>query len=143
MNRSSGNADRRARSTVSPPTPESNTPIGRSATVDPGAGPSPRDRVTLASSEDVLGDHHALDLRGALVDLHELGVAVDLLDRVLARVAVAAEHLHGVRGALHHAVGTDALGDRAGVGATDALVDLPRGLVVEEARGLVGHRHLG
>jgi hypothetical protein len=42
---------------------------------------------------------HALDLRRALVDLEELGVAHQLLDRVLLRVAVAAEDLDRVGGA--------------------------------------------
>src|SRR4051812_19129057 len=40
------------------------------------------------------GDHEALDLVGALVDLGDLGVAHHALDRVLVHVPVAAEHLH-------------------------------------------------
>src|SRR6185436_12908571 len=38
-------------------------------------------------------DHEPLDLRGALEDRVDLRVAVHALDRVLARVAVAAEDL--------------------------------------------------
>src|SRR3954453_13672228 len=40
------------------------------------------------------GDHEALDLVRALVDLGDLGVAHHALDRILVHVAVAAEHLH-------------------------------------------------
>src|SRR2546423_207176 len=49
-----------------------------------------------ARQEDLFGDDQPLDLRGALVDLEELGVAHQLLDRVLLDVAVPAEDLHRV-----------------------------------------------
>src|SRR5512136_2068418 len=48
--------------------------------------------------DQVHRDHLALDLVGALVDLGDLRVAHHLFDRVLLHVAVAAEHLHRVRG---------------------------------------------
>ena len=62
-----------------------------------------------ARQEDLARDHEALDLRGALVDLEQLRVAHQLLDRVLLDVAVAAEDLHGVGGDLHRRVGGEAL----------------------------------
>src|SRR5580700_8765038 len=42
--------------------------------------------------EELAGDHDALDLVRAFVDLRELGVAEQLLDGVLLHVAVPAEH---------------------------------------------------
>src|SRR5258707_14743170 len=42
------------------------------------------------------GDHEALDLLRALVDLRDLRVAHEALDRVLLDVAVAAEDLHRI-----------------------------------------------
>ena len=41
--------------------------------------------------QQLAGDHHALDLVGALVDLGDLGVAHHPLDREVLGVAVAAE----------------------------------------------------
>src|SRR3989304_3222078 len=57
--------------------------------------------LVAAREEDLLGDHEPLDLRAALVDLEELRVAHQLLDRVLLDVAVAAADLDGVRRHLH------------------------------------------
>ena len=65
-----------------------------------------------ARQEDLLRDHEALDLRRALVDLEELRVAHQLLDRVLLHVAVAAEDLHGVGRDLHRRVGREPLRER-------------------------------
>src|SRR5947209_18526432 len=48
-----------------------------------------------------------LDLRGAFVDLEDLRVAHQLLDGVLARVAVAAEDLHRVERHLHRRIGRE------------------------------------
>src|SRR5260221_10288605 len=48
--------------------------------------------------QDLAGDHHALDLAGALTDLHQLGIAVHALDRNVAAVAQAAEDLDGLVG---------------------------------------------
>src|SRR6266704_3885724 len=75
------------------------------------AAPSTWRRATSPALEDLLGDDEALDLRGALVDLEDLRVAHQLLDRVLARVAVAAEDLHGVERRLHGGVGGERLGE--------------------------------
>src|SRR5215207_5223249 len=66
------------------------------------SGPSPP--LTESAAQKVSGDDDALDLRGSLVDLEELGVAHQLLDRVLLRVAVAAEDLHRVGGDPHGGV---------------------------------------
>src|SRR2546422_227722 len=55
-------------------------------------------RARLAAGEEIASDDDTLDLVGALVDLRDLGVAHEALHRVLARVAVAAEDLHGVGG---------------------------------------------
>src|SRR5436305_12159134 len=112
------------------------------ASVNASARPSPRDPpVTSATrpersisivtrQEYFFGDHEALDLRGALVDLEELRVAHQLLDRVLLRVAVAAEHLHRVRRHLHRRVGGEALCERRVECrlAAVALVEHPPGL---------------
>src|SRR4051794_31054158 len=66
-------------------------------------------QVLVSREEDLLRDHEPLDLRGALVDLEQLRVAHQLLDRVLLHVAVPAEHLHSVRRHLHRGVGGEAL----------------------------------
>src|SRR4051795_1333566 len=50
------------------------------------------------------GDHEALDLVRALVDLGDLRVAHHPLDRVLVDVAVPAEHLHGLDRHRHRGV---------------------------------------
>src|SRR5581483_8167967 len=52
--------------------------------------------VLAARHEQLFRDHEPLDLRGALVDLEQLRVAHELLDRVLLDVAVPAEDLHRV-----------------------------------------------
>src|SRR5687767_4933924 len=62
--------------------------------------------------EYFFGDHEALDLRRAFVDLEQLRVAHQLLDGVLLHIAVAAEDLHGVRGHLHRRVSREPLGER-------------------------------
>src|SRR6185369_17295257 len=63
-----------------------------------------RRRLSLPE-KDLLRDHETLDLRRALVDLEQLRVAHELLDRVLLDVAVSAEDLHGVGCDLHRRVG--------------------------------------
>src|SRR5205085_4137283 len=62
---------------------------------------SPIRTASVARHEQLPSDHEPLDLRGALVDLEPLGVAHQLLDRVLLDVAVAAEDLDGVGRDLH------------------------------------------
>src|SRR5215467_6550735 len=96
------------------------TPARASASAS--ARPSPRDPpVTNATrpersisidtrQEYLLRDHEPLDLRGALIDLEQLRVAHELLDRVLLDVAVAAEDLDGVGRDLHRRVRREPLG---------------------------------
>ena len=64
-----------------------------------------------ASSRQTPRDDQSLNLVGALEDLGDLGLAHVPLDAVVAGVADAAEHLHGVGGDLHRGVGGDQLGD--------------------------------
>src|SRR5215211_3926192 len=103
-------------------------------------------RATLVAGghEDLAGDDQALDMRGALVDLEQLGVAHELLDRILLDVAVTAEDLDGVRRDLHGRVGGEALRERRverGL-APEAVVEHPRSLPGEQARGLDLRRHV-
>src|SRR5262249_2855123 len=74
--------------------------------------PGPTTRTTLFPLEDLLGDDQPLDLRRPLVDLEDLRVAHQLLDRVLGGEAVASEHLHGVDSRLHRDVGREGLRHR-------------------------------
>src|SRR5215207_1756870 len=60
-----------------------------------------RGLLDAAGQQRLARDHEPLDLRGALVELHDLGVAHELLDGVLLDEAVAAVDLHGVRRDLH------------------------------------------
>src|SRR5918996_269499 len=53
-----------------------------------------RSRLLDRQTRDRAGDDQPLDLRGALEDRVDLGVAVHALDGELARVAAAAEDLH-------------------------------------------------
>src|SRR5918992_5136696 len=100
------------------------------ASVSASARPSPREppvtsatrpersissatpRRLVPRQEDFLGDDEALDLRSALVDLEQLRVAHELLDRVLLDVAVTAEDLDGVGRDLHGRVRGEPLGER-------------------------------
>src|SRR6188472_272614 len=73
----------------------------------------PERSISIATREKYLpGDDQPLDLRGPLVDLEQLRVAHQLLDRVLLDVAVAAEDLDGVGGDLHRRVGGEPLRER-------------------------------
>src|SRR5437868_13897133 len=126
------------------------TPAPARASVSASARPSPREPpVTKATrpersmsigtrQEYFLCDHEPLDLRGALVDLKQLRVAHELLDRVLLDVAVAAEHLHRIGRHLHRRIGCEALRERRVQGrlAAVALVEHPRRLPREQTRGL-------
>src|SRR5436190_2534994 len=92
------------------------------ASVSASARPNPRDppvtsatrperSISIATrQENFLRDHQPLDLRSALVDLEQLRVTHQLLDRVLLDVAVAAEDLDRVGRHLHRGVGGKALG---------------------------------
>src|SRR3954471_5750339 len=55
--------------------------------------------LDLVPLEQLLADHHALDLGRALADQEQRGVAVEALDLVLLRVAVATVDAERV---LHH-----------------------------------------
>src|SRR4051794_20230024 len=89
------------------------------------------------------GHDEALDVRRALLDLLELGVAHPLLDRVLARVAPAAERLHGRPRAEHGGLGGVELRHR-GLGRRPAArVEQARGAPGEQTRGVDAHRHVG
>ena len=92
---------------------------------------------------EVLADHHPLDLVGALEDLHDLRLAHVALDRELAGVAGAAEHLDGVGGHLHRRVGGHQLGDAGLPGVGLAGVLAAGGHQVRRAGGLDRGGHVG
>ena len=75
----------------------------------PGPGRRQARLLTRRSAQQAPGDHHALHLVGALVDLGDLGVAHHALDREVLRVPGAAEQLDGVGGHLHRDVGGEGL----------------------------------
>src|SRR5207302_494061 len=85
-------------------------------TTSPGAAdwrPLDRPGSSFASAtREVPSDDHALDLVGALEDLHDLHLAHVALDREVGGVAVAAEHLYGVGRDLHGGVRSEQLGHR-------------------------------
>ena len=74
--------------------------------------------------------------------MEDFGVAVELLDRLLARVAVAAIDLDGVGGDLGGHVCCERLGERGLLGVANLLVMEVSGLPDEQARGLDVHGHL-
>src|SRR6266498_5838168 len=112
-----------------------------------GKAGRPEDATASGASvpwkQEFSGDHEALDLRGALVDLVQLGVPHQLLDRVLLHVAVAAENLDGVGRDLHADVGREPLRIAGLQRRAHALIDHPRGLPAEQARRLDLGRHVG
>src|ERR687895_875206 len=73
----------------------------------------PERSISSATREKYLArDHQSLNLRRSLVDLEQLGVAHELLHRVLLDVAVSAEDLDRVGRHLHGRVCGEALGKR-------------------------------
>src|SRR4051812_8814119 len=100
----------RARSTGSPPAPRNSIPELCVTPGDDASGGRGSGLVEPARQQRLARDDEPLDLRRALVELHDLRVAHELLDLVLLDEAVAAEHLHGVRRDLHRSVGGEALG---------------------------------
>src|SRR5829696_6916215 len=126
-----------------------------SASVSASARPSPREPpVTSATRPErsissvtwekyLPCDHEPLNLRGPLVDLEQLGVAHELLDRILLDVAVAAEDLDCVGGHLHRRVRGEALRERRLQRRALALVEEPRRLPDQQPRGLDLGGHVG
>src|ERR687898_1469147 len=124
------------------------------ASVSASARPSPREPPVTRATRPLRSisrltwekylpcDHEPLDLRGAFVDLEQLRVAHELLDRVLLDVAVAAEDLDCVGRDLHCHVGCEPLRERRLEGRALAVVEQPGGLPDEEARGLDLGRHV-
>src|SRR4051794_1079635 len=102
-----------------------------------------RGLLDVPRQQRLASDDEPLDLRGALVELHDLRVAHQLLDRVLLDEAVPAVDLHGVGGDLHRGVRGEALGVRGGQRVALALVELHGRLPHEQARGLHVGRHVG
>src|SRR5207302_6230413 len=93
----------------------------------------PHVRPAELRAQQLARDDDALDLAGALVDLHDLRVTEEALDGELARVAVAAEDLDRVGRDLHGRVGRPALGHGRLVGvARDPRVHLARRVVDHE-----------
>src|SRR4051794_1408419 len=90
------------------------------------------------------GDHQLLDLGRALEDVVDLRVAVHPLDRELARVAVAAEDLHGPLGGPDGDLAGLELAHRAlGVLELVAVAAHPRGAPDEQAGGVDLELHVG
>src|SRR6266516_3148820 len=87
-------------------------------------------------------DHNALDLVRSLEDLRHLDIAHVAFDRVVAHVAGATQHLDRVGGDLHSHIGGEAFSHRCVQAGVLSLIDLVRGLVDQEARGLDLHRHI-
>src|SRR5581483_3497928 len=97
--------------------------------------------VELPVAERVLGLHHLVDLRRALVDDRRARVAEVPLDAVLRGVAVRAEHLdREVRG-LERRLGCVPLRERGLARVALPLVLHPGGLHDEQLRGLVAEDH--
>ena len=109
----------------------------------------PAARLSRSASADLHprdrpGDDQPLDLRGALEDRVDLGVAVPALDRELARVAVAAEDLDRALGRPHRDLAGLELAHRA-LGVVEAVVVAahPGRAPDEQPRGVDLHLHVG
>src|SRR2546429_9693069 len=125
---------------------------GRVAAAVPAAGAPHRRASTArrawrflqrARRAELARNDRALDLVRALVNLRDLGVAHEALDGILARVAIAAEDLHGVGRHLHGGVAREALGHRRLHRRDGAAIDERGGVVHRQPRGLRGHRYVG
>src|SRR5207253_11408745 len=91
--------------------------------------------LALPEPEDRAGDDQALDLARPLVDLRDLGVAVEALDRELLCVAVAAEDLDRLGRLPPRHLRGEQLGLRPLLGVRPALLLPPRGPIDEQAAG--------
>src|SRR6188472_3356231 len=98
----------------------------------PGGAAVPA-RLVRRGQEDLLRDDEPLNLRRALVDLEELRVAHQLLDRVLLDVPEAAEDLNGVRRDLDRRVGGEPLREGRLERRALTLVVQPRRLPYEQS----------
>src|SRR3954471_15300181 len=99
--------------------------------------------LDLVPLQELLADHHALDLRGALADQQQRRVAVEALDLVLLRVAVAAVDAEALLDALLAGLGGEQLGHPGlEVGALAGVLH-PRRFAGDEAGGLDLRRHVG
>src|SRR5215210_321630 len=96
----------------------------------------------LPQTEDRARDHEALNLARSLVDLGDLRVAVEALDRELLRVAVPAEHLDRLAGLAARHLGREQLRLRALLGVRSTLLLQPRRAVDEQARRVDLGRHV-
>src|SRR5262245_30691873 len=96
----------------------------------------------LELRQQMTGDDELLDLRRALVDLRDLGVAEVSLDLVLLDEAVAAVDLHRVRGHPHGGVRGKQFGHRRLGSMGPSLVLEGGGPQREQARGLDARGHV-
>src|SRR4051812_1237116 len=110
--------------------------------MSPSAGPRGGD-CRLFPPEEVPGNDHSLDLRGAFIDLQQLRVAHQFLDGVLPGVSIPPKNLNRVGRAPHRSIGTESLGIARRDRGEISLVHLPGGLVRQEPGRFVGHGHLG
>src|SRR5205823_2545247 len=88
-------------------------------------------------------DDHPLDLVRPLEDLHDLHLAHVALERELARVAIAAEHLDRVGRDPHRVVGREELGHRRLRTVGLAGIASAGGGQVESTGGFDARRHVG
>src|SRR4051812_35093422 len=101
---------------------------------------APSDFVAL---EELLADHHALDLGGSLADQQQRRVAVEALDLVLLRVAVAAVDAEAFFDAVLAGLRSEQLRHPGlEVGALAGVLH-PRRFAGDETGGLELSRHVG
>src|ERR1700710_472 len=99
--------------------------------------------LDLVPLQQLLADHNALDLGGALADQEQGRIAVEALDLVLLRVAVAAVDAEALLDALLAGLRGEQLGHPGlEVGARAGVLH-PRRLAGDEAGGLDLGRHVG
>src|SRR3954451_11318794 len=97
----------------------------------------------LVALQELLADHHALDLGGALADQQQRRVSVQALDLVLLRVAVAAVDAEAVLDALLAGLGGQELGHARLEVRALARVLHARRLERDQPRGLDLRGHVG
>src|SRR5258707_8702533 len=100
-------------------------------------------RLDLVPLQELFADHHALDLRGALADQEQRRVAVEALDLVLLRVAIAAVDAEALLDALLAGLRGEQLGHPGlEIGALTGVLHAS-GFAGDEAGGLDLRRHVG